>query len=97
MPRININEIDNTTYSINNLTNDNIVYVPGNMPKGEWKNPVLVSTISQFEKEFGNYSPDGKYGKNTQAAVKRLQKTAAIKEDGIVGIDTVSALLENWK
>lgn len=41
MPRININEIDNTTYSINNLTNDNIVYVTGNMPKGEWKNPEI--------------------------------------------------------
>ena len=27
MPRISINEIDNTTYSINGLTNDNIVYV----------------------------------------------------------------------
>ena len=45
----------------------------------------------------GKTGADGKYGKNTQAAVKRLQKTAAIKEDGIVGIDTVSALLENWK
>lgn len=63
MPRISINEIDNTTYSINGLTNDNIVYVPGNMPKGEWRNPVLVTSIDQFESEFGNYSPNGKYGK----------------------------------
>lgn len=63
MPRISINEIDNTTYSINGLTNDNIVYVPGNMPKGEWRNPVLVTSIDQFESKFGNYSPNGKYGK----------------------------------
>lgn len=63
MPRISINEIDNTTYSINSLNNDNIVYVPGNMPKGEWRNPVLLTSIDQFESEFGNYSPSGKYGK----------------------------------
>ena len=30
MPRININEVDNTIYSTNQLTNDNIVY-PGSI------------------------------------------------------------------
>lgn len=63
MPRININEYDNTTYAISGLTNDNIVYVPGNMPKGEWRNPVLVRSIAEFEDQFGTYSPVGKYGK----------------------------------
>lgn len=87
MPRININEIDNTTYSINNLTNDNIVYVPGNMPKGEWKNPVLVSTISQFEKEFGNYSPDGKYGKTYEYVRGLLLAGLPVLFRRIVGID----------
>lgn len=59
MPRININEIDNTIYSVNELTNDNIVYVPGNMPKGEYRHPVLLTTVEQFENEFGTYSPNG--------------------------------------
>lgn len=59
MPRISINEIDNTIYSINELTNDNIVYVPGNMPKGEYRHPVLLKTVEQFEKEYGTYSPNG--------------------------------------
>lgn len=69
MPRININEIDNTVYSVNELTNDNIVYVPGNMPKGEYRHPVLLTTIEQFEKEFGNYSP---FGGHTYDYVKGL-------------------------
>lgn len=69
MPRININEIDNTVYSINNLTNDNIVYVPGNMPKGEYRHPVLLTSVEQFENEFGNYSP---FGGHTYDYVKGL-------------------------
>lgn len=42
----------------------------------------------------GKTGADGKYGKNTENAVRQLQKAAAIREDGIVGIDTVNALLE---
>lgn len=37
---------------------------------------------------------DGKYGKNTANAVKALQKDAGLDADGIVGLDTVNALLK---
>ena len=87
MPRISINEIDNTTYSINSLTNDNIVYVPGNMPKGEWKNPVLVTSIDEFESEFGNYSPNGKYGKTYEYVKGLLLAGLPVLFRRIVGIN----------
>ena len=41
MPSITIREEDNTLYGINTLTNDNIVYVPGNTITGPSENPVL--------------------------------------------------------
>ena len=59
MPRININEIDNTLYSTNELTNDNIVYVPGNTITGEYENPVLLTTTDDFEAKFGGYGVEG--------------------------------------
>lgn len=59
MPRININEIDNTLYSTNELTNDNIVYVPGNTITGEYENPVLLTTTDDFEAKFGDYGVEG--------------------------------------
>lgn len=59
MPRININEVDNTIYSTNQLTNDNIVYVPGYTPTGEYRNPVLLTTTNDFEKQFGDYPLEG--------------------------------------
>lgn len=59
MPRININEVDNTIYSTNQLTNDNIVYVPGYTPTGEYRNPVLLTTTNDFESQFGDYALEG--------------------------------------
>lgn len=59
MPRININEIDNTLYSTNELTNDNIVYVPGNTITGEYERPVLLATVDDFESKFGGYGVPG--------------------------------------
>ena len=59
MPRININEVDNTIYSTNQLTNDNIVYVPGYTPTGEYRNPVLLTTTNDFESQFGDYPIEG--------------------------------------
>lgn len=59
MPRININEIDNTLYSTNELTNDNIVYVPGNTITGEYERPVLLTTVDDFESKFGAYGVPG--------------------------------------
>lgn len=59
MPRININEVDNTIYSTNQLTNDNIVYVPGYTPTGEYRNPVLLTTTNDFESQFGDYPLEG--------------------------------------
>jgi len=41
--------------------------------------------------DFGN--PDGDFGPMTEAAVKKLQKEAGIKEDGVVGPVTKRALL----
>lgn len=59
MPRININEIDNTLYSTNELTNDNIVYVPGTTITGEYERPVLLTTVDDFENKFGGYAVEG--------------------------------------
>ena len=37
---------------------------------------------------------DGDYGKNTEAAVKALQKDVGLKPDGIIGEDTIGKMLE---
>ena len=44
--------------------------------------------------DVGGMGADAKYGKNTAAAVKRLQEDCGIQIDGIVGINTVIALLD---
>ena len=45
--------------------------------------------------DVGGMGADAKYGKNTAAAVKRLQEDCGIQIDGIVGINTVIALLSS--
>lgn len=56
MPRININEIDNTLYSASN-TQDNIVFVPGIATKGTYDRPVLITNTRDFLDTFGDMSP----------------------------------------
>ena len=40
---------------------------------------------------------DGEFGKNTQKAVKLFQKANALKQDGIVGRNTITALGGKWR
>lgn len=56
MPRININEVDNTLYSASN-TRDNIVYVPGIATKGVYNKPILITNTQDFLDTFGDISP----------------------------------------
>lgn len=57
MPRININEVDNTLYSASN-TRDNIVFVPGIATKGTFDRPILISNTRDFLDTFGDVSPN---------------------------------------
>lgn len=59
MPRININEIDNTIYNMSELTNNNIVYVPGSAITGPYEAPVLLTTTYDYENQFGATAPEG--------------------------------------
>lgn len=59
MPRININEIDNTIYNMSELTNNNIVYVPGSAITGPYDAPVLLTTTYDYENQFGATAPEG--------------------------------------
>ena len=43
--------------------------------------------------DIGGTGADGKYGKHTADAVRRLQTAASIAKDGIVGKDTLQALV----
>jgi peptidoglycan hydrolase-like protein with peptidoglycan-binding domain len=57
-----------------------------------------VSDVQDALKSNG-FSPgkvDGIYGKITQGAVKKFQKAKALKVDGIVGVNTVTALGGVW-
>lgn len=57
MPRININEVDNTLYSASN-TRDNIVFVPGIATKGDTDKPILITNTRDFLDTFGDISPN---------------------------------------
>lgn len=57
MPRINVNEVDNTLYSASN-TRDNIVFVPGIATKGAFDRPLLISNTRDFLDTFGDVSPN---------------------------------------
>jgi hypothetical protein len=43
---------------------------------------------------FKGNNPDGKFGKNTQFALKNYQRDYGIEDDGIVGKDTMSAFMD---
>ena len=43
----------------------------------------------------GSYGADGKFGANTELAVKKFQNDNSLVPDGIVGFDTISALLNS--
>lgn len=45
--------------------------------------------------DIGSYGVDGKYGKNTETAVKKFQAEHGLKVDGIVGVKTW-AMLEKY-
>lgn len=59
MPRININEIDNTVYNMTELDNDNIVFVPGSATTGPYSEPVLLTNTYDYENTFGPTAPVG--------------------------------------
>jgi len=44
---------------------------------------------------FKGNNPDGKFGKNTQFALKNYQRDYGIKDDGVVGKDTISLIINN--
>ena len=43
----------------------------------------------------GREQPDGEFGPATEVAVKDLQLSAGISQDGVVGSDTWSALIKS--
>lgn len=47
--------------------------------------------------EMSQFGPDGKYGAETEAAVKAFQEAKGIVADGIVGPETIAALQEATK
>lgn len=59
MPRININEIDNTVYNMTELDNDHIVFVPGSATTGPYDKPVLLTNTYDYENTFGETAPVG--------------------------------------
>ena len=59
MPRININEVDNTVYNMSDLQNNNIVYVPGTAITGPYNEPVLCVSTYDYESQFGETAPEG--------------------------------------
>lgn len=44
-------------------------------------------------RSVGNCGADGKYGKDTENAVRKFQQEKGLKVDGIVGINTIKALI----
>lgn len=50
-----------------------------------------VLVLSAYD--LGSYGVDGKFGSATEKAVKAFQKKAGIKQDGIYGPDTHTALM----
>jgi len=52
----------------------------------------LQETLVRLGYDVGKAGADGKFGKNTEAAVKKFQKDNKLKEDGIVGEKTYGAL-----
>lgn len=49
------------------------------------------------ENGFNAGTTDGYFGKNTEKAVKKCQKTNKLKRDGIAGKNTIKALGGTWK
>ena len=57
MPRVTINEIDRSQYSVINNESDNIVYVPGSAITGPDDKPYLCRNYNEFVALFGKASP----------------------------------------
>lgn len=54
MPKIVINEIDNTVNGLNDLTSNNIVYIPGNYSSGEFDKPYIFNSYKSFVETMGS-------------------------------------------
>lgn len=65
MPKIVINEVDNTIYGKKEVTSDNIVFIPGTATTGP-SEPTLLASQADFKNIFGPTSPDS--GTNTATA-----------------------------
>ena len=53
----------------------------------------MQELLMQLGYDMGSYGADGKFGVVTEKAVKAFQKKAGIKQDGIYGTDTHTALM----
>ena len=75
MAKITINEIDNSSVSVN-VGNENVVYVPGYAIKGPSNTPTLCTSVNEFKSIFGDkpyeYKNDQYYdGTSASALVAR--------------------------
>jgi len=66
----------------------------GNMRRGSSGNSVsqLQTSLQNMGYDIGSTGADGKFGKNTRAAVMKFQKDNGLKVDGIVGPNTRAAM-----
>ena len=78
---------------IENKVNENKIYRRGSKDAGPG-GPVAIIQKLLMSKGYDlpDHKVDGKYGPETAAAVKKFQKDAKIKEDGIVGPDTLEKM-----
>lgn len=52
----------------------------------------LQEKLLKLKYSLGNYGADGKFGSLTQKAVKAFQKKSGLKQDGVVGAQTLAAI-----
>jgi len=62
----------------------------------ESKYPGMMKAIEFIQKLVGA-KVDGKFGPETEGKVKTYQKSKGLKDDGIVGKDTMSKIIDDTK